>query len=56
MIDDTVCGVVAHITNSVDNAAHADQFDKGRQEWSFELFRAAARAGLQQVQQGSSLR
>lgn len=45
-----VCGVVAHITNSVDNAAHTDQFDKGRQEWSFALFRAAARAGLEQIQ------
>ena len=49
-----LCGVVAHITNSLDNAAHPDQFDKGRQEWSFELFRAAARAGLERVQQGAS--
>lgn len=51
-----VCGVVAHITNSVDSLAPTDQFDKGSQERSFELFRAAARAGLERVQQGASPR
>lgn len=51
-----VCGVVAQITNSVDTATPTDQFDKGSQPWSLELFRAAARAGLERVQQGAALR
>lgn len=49
-----VCGVVAHITNSVDTAT--EQFDKGNQAWSVELFQAAARAGLERAQEGLSLR
>lgn len=40
------CGVVAHVTNGVDHATPAEQFDKGSQELAFQLFRATARAGL----------
>lgn len=41
------CGVVAHVTNGTDHATPAEQFDKGSQERSYQLFRAAARAGLE---------
>jgi uridine phosphorylase len=44
-----ICGAVAHVTNIVSDAAPEGQFDKGSQHWSFELFQAAARAGLERV-------
>ncbi|HET8548991.1 MAG TPA: nucleoside phosphorylase [Bryobacteraceae bacterium] len=37
------CGVVAHVTNSVDHCS-ADQFDKGTHELGFEILRAMFRA------------
>lgn len=43
------CGVVAHVTNSVDQSS-ADQFDKGTHHFGFEILKAMSRAGRRCLQ------